>query len=134
MPDFDEVVFEMGFPKSEVMTNAILDSEVGPQVAYYLANNPDEAEKIAELPPISALRAIGRLEAKFEAPPKKKAAANGTHATAAGVKKAAAPPPAPIEPVRGGTSKTVKDYSYYGDPEKSSAQEFEEARRTGKLR
>jgi len=46
--------------------DVILESEVGPQIALYLATHPDEADRIARLAPISALRALGRLEAQFD--------------------------------------------------------------------
>jgi hypothetical protein len=46
--------------------DAIADSDVGPQMALYLAQHPDEADRIARLAPASALRALGKLEAKFE--------------------------------------------------------------------
>jgi hypothetical protein len=45
--------------------DAILDSDVGPELADYLASNPTEAERIARLAPISALRALGKLEASL---------------------------------------------------------------------
>lgn len=134
--DFDDAVFEAGFPKTEVMINTIMDSEVGAEIAYYLANHLDVAQAIADMPPISAIRVIGRLEAPLIDANKK--AANKPNGTA-GVKVGAGQNgkvknlPPPIQPVRGGSAKTVKDYQYYGDPEKSSAQEYEEARRNNKL-
>ncbi len=48
--------------------DVIVESEVGPQIALYLATHPDEADRIARLAPISALRALGKLEAKFDTP------------------------------------------------------------------
>jgi hypothetical protein len=44
---------------------AIKESDIGPKIAYYLAMNPDEAATIAGLSGVSAIRAIGRLEAKI---------------------------------------------------------------------
>jgi hypothetical protein len=52
------------------MSEAILDSEHGPDLAYHLATNPDEARRIAALDPISQVRNLGRLEARFAEPAK----------------------------------------------------------------
>ncbi len=43
--------------------DAIMDSDTGAELADYLAQHPDEAERIARLSPVSALRALGKLEA-----------------------------------------------------------------------
>lgn len=45
--------------------DALMESEVGGELADYLASNPTEAERIARLAPISALRALGQLETLF---------------------------------------------------------------------
>lgn len=62
--DFDDVAFSQ-FPVTESMTEAILASESGPEILYYLGNNPKEAARIARLPPFVAAREIGKLEAKL---------------------------------------------------------------------
>ncbi len=64
--DFAEVVGELQ-PNSP-MAIAIMESENGPEVAYHLAKNVKEFERIAALPPVSQVREIGRLEAKLLAP------------------------------------------------------------------
>jgi len=46
--------------------DTIMESEVGAEIADYLAINPAEAERIARLGPIAALRALGRIEARFD--------------------------------------------------------------------
>jgi hypothetical protein len=46
--------------------DVLADSPVGPQLALHLAEHLDEAERIARLHPIHALRELGKLEAKFE--------------------------------------------------------------------
>lgn len=48
------------------MGDAIVDSPVGPALALYLAEHPDEVTRIVRLPPVSALRALGKLEARFD--------------------------------------------------------------------
>lgn len=41
---------------------AILESEVGPHMAYYFAKHPDEAKRFAAMSPTTALRQLGKLE------------------------------------------------------------------------
>ena len=58
---------------SSNMADAIRSSDMGPAIAYYLAENRDRSAAIAELSPIAQIREIGRIEAKLEAakaPPK----------------------------------------------------------------
>jgi hypothetical protein len=66
MPDFEDVVesSDISF-RDPVVLEAIKESDIGPKIAYYLAMNPDEAATIAGLSGVSAIRAIGRLEAKI---------------------------------------------------------------------
>lgn len=68
---------------------AIVESEVGPQVLYHLAQNPDEAERIAALSPVRQVAELGKLETKLSKP-------------APAVSKA----PAPISPVKSGRTTT----------------------------
>lgn len=46
--------------------DTIMDSEVGAEIADYLSEHKAESERIARLDPVSALRALGKLEAQFE--------------------------------------------------------------------
>lgn len=89
--DFDDVAFDE-FPVTPSMTEAILDSEMGPELLYHLGQNPKEAARIARLSPYAAAREIGKLEVKLSTPtPKKPSNA-----------------PDPINPV-GGKEKVVTD-------------------------
>lgn len=68
--DYDDVVASVDdivFPQA--MGEALMDSEKGPEIAYYLASNREEAERIATLNPVAAIRAIGAIEAKLSTPP-----------------------------------------------------------------
>jgi predicted RNase H-like nuclease (RuvC/YqgF family) len=67
--DFDEVVGELN-PRSPII-KAIMQADNGEDVAYYLATHFEEAKKIAALDQVSAIRAIGKLEAKLLATPRK---------------------------------------------------------------
>ena len=50
------------------MTDLILTSDVGADVAYHLGQNRALAAQIAEMNPVEAARAIGRIEASIVAP------------------------------------------------------------------
>ena len=91
--DFDEVV-ETDIKISQPMQQAMLDSEQGAEVAYWLGKNPKEAERIAQLPPVGAIREIGRIEASFAT---KK---NNPAPKPKPLSKA----PAPVIPISGGTA------------------------------
>ena len=70
--DFDEVLGESEAPMTPDMRQAIIESDLGPDVAYYLAQHPNEAKAIAQLSPIRQIAAIGRLEAKVSTPAPRK--------------------------------------------------------------
>ena len=56
-------------PISQAMAEVIRDSEVGPKLLRHLANNKADATRLASLPPMSAARELGRIEAKILATP-----------------------------------------------------------------
>jgi DNA repair exonuclease SbcCD ATPase subunit len=66
LPDYEEMVASSDVVVSDQVRDAILESDVGPRILYHLAENPDIAEKISKSSLITALREIGKLEAKFE--------------------------------------------------------------------
>lgn len=69
IPDYDEVLEKGGnLPLSETMRDVIHESEKGPQLAYWLCQNPDEAKRIASMPPLQAARTLGQLEQRIQAP------------------------------------------------------------------
>lgn len=69
MPDYTEVVSESTAPLTDAMKSAIMESDQGPQLAYYLATHADEAQRIAGLTPIGAVRALTLIEAGFKSKP-----------------------------------------------------------------
>ena len=85
---------------SDSSKRLIVESEVGPQLLYHLATNPEEAERIAELSPLRQIAEIGKLEDKMQKPVRKTSNA-----------------PAPIDPVPQGRSG-------HKDPAKMSVTEF----------
>ncbi len=70
---WDEVLRSPVQP-TQLMREAVADSELGPKIAHYLATNLDEAFAITQLPPLGQAVAMGRIEAKLlhaPAPPAK---------------------------------------------------------------
>lgn len=78
-PDFREKVSNPALPPLQTVNpaafQAIMASEQGAHIAYYLANNASEAIRIARLQPIDAVRELGKLEAKLATTPGKTATA-----------------------------------------------------------
>ena len=107
--DFDAVV-EQGknLPMTAPMQDSVMNSDMGPAVMYHRWRVPEECDRIAALPPMVAIREMGKLEARIEA------AQTGPVSSAASVTQA----PRPIKPVGGGaTASTVPldqmDYQSY---------------------
>lgn len=65
-PDYKQVAYYA--PISDAMADVIQESELGPQIAYYLGKHTAEAEQIAQLDPVRAACALGRIEARLEKP------------------------------------------------------------------
>ncbi len=99
--DFDAVALSDAVPITPAMGELIKTSEVGADVAYHLGQNRALAAQIAQLSPVEAARAIGRIEASLQQPRPR------TETNA----------PDPISPVRGtgGVSR---------DPSKMSVSEY----------
>jgi hypothetical protein len=86
--DFNEIVGDLR--PVNALVEAIMDAENGEDVAYHLGKNPKEAKRIAELPLVSQIREIGKLEAKLLSKPEKPQAPSKA--------------PAPITPLTGAAS------------------------------
>ena len=123
LPDFDEIVASSDVVVNDDIRDAILESDVGPQILYHLAENDEIAKKITGLSPKAALREIGKLEARFEAKPEAEKPAPIVRSKA----------PAPIQPIRGGknTPDVPLDSNgvFFG-----TAAQWKELRKAGKIR
>lgn len=73
-------------PISDAVRDAILDSDVGGKLIHHLGQNPQEAQRIANLPAARQAAEIGKLEMKLSTPVKTSKA------------------PEPIKPIGGGKS------------------------------
>jgi hypothetical protein len=61
-PDFDETISHLILPTSQAVVEAILDSESGAEIMYWLGKHPTDCKLIGDLEPLSAVREIGRIE------------------------------------------------------------------------
>ena len=94
LPDFDDMVQSSEVRVSDPVRDAIIESEHGPKILYWLAENTDYAKKLADMSAVSAIREIGKIEARFDKAkePEPKAVVGKSKA------------PAPINPLRGAVS------------------------------
>jgi len=63
-PDYDDLFDRASI--SEAMAPTILESENGPELALYLAKNPDVARKLYNLGPREVARELGKIEARLD--------------------------------------------------------------------
>ncbi len=71
--DYEAVAERADVQVSMPMAAAIVHSEHGPAIQYYLGQNPAEATRIMALSPPQQLMALGRIEAQLNAPAPKPA-------------------------------------------------------------
>ena len=126
LPDFDDMVQSSDVRVSDPVRDAIIESEHGPKILYYLAENSEFAKKLADMSVVSAVREIGKIEARYVRDTKESAPEVKT----AAVKSRA---PAPISPLRGAVN-TVDanvdaDGNFHG-----SFQQWKAARQARKIR
>lgn len=62
IPDYEEVVGAADIQIAAHVHQAIVESELGPHLAYYLALNQDEVKRLNAMKPIAAVRHLLRLE------------------------------------------------------------------------
>jgi hypothetical protein len=65
LPDFEQVMAASTAPMSKAMAEVIQESDIGPKVAYHLAQNPEIASRLSRMEPLAAAREIGRIEASL---------------------------------------------------------------------
>lgn len=117
--DFQEVLEEVeDIPLSPALRKEILESENGPELAYELAKNREEFERLNKLPPTALARAIGKVEARLEA---SRASSEEKKPEPKKITQA----PKPIEPIGSGKAVVAKSIT---DPDISYA-EYEKLRR-----
>lgn len=107
--DFHEKVGDLTKYINIPAVAAVIEAENAEDLAYYFGSNPNEFQRIVQLPPRSQVREIGKLEAKLLAEPAKP--------------KTPSEAPAPIKPVGGASAASTKKLS------EMSQDEFEKKRR-----
>lgn len=55
-------------PASDAVTRLVLESDKGPLLKYHFAKNPSELQRLNAMDPLSAARAVGRLEQSLSLP------------------------------------------------------------------
>lgn len=66
--DFDEVLSNPALAASRAVVAVIREAEDGPELAYWLGKNLDEAERIASLSPARAALELGKISARLAMP------------------------------------------------------------------
>ena len=128
LPDFDRMVQSSTIVVGDEIRDSILESDVGPQLLYFLASDEDFAKRLTEMPVVKALREIGKLEAKFEAKEEKPRKAEKVRETVSSSKA-----PEPIKPLSGG--KVGKDVMIDTNGEfHGTYAQWKAARQSGKVR
>lgn len=119
LPDYTDMIESSDVMVSDQVRDALLESEAGPRILYHLAENPDYAEKLSKMTVISALREIGKLEAKFEKTETKPVVRSKA--------------PAPINPLK--ATGSAMDTPVNSDGEfHGTYSQWREARKAGKIR
>ena len=121
IPDFEDMVGSADVVVSNEVRDAIFESEVGPRILYHLAENPDIGQKLQGMTLTAALKAIGKLEAKFET----------TEPISKTVGKSKAP--APINPIRSAANGRDVNLTANGEYH-GSYQAWKAARLAGRIR
>jgi len=70
--DYAEKVYDPSLPLTATVVELIAESDIGPKVAYHLAENPDIARSLASMTSTQAAREFGKLEFKLSNVPAKK--------------------------------------------------------------
>lgn len=107
-PDFEEVLADADIPVTPAMLEVLTESDLKPDLMYWLAKNPDEARSLAAKSPASQARMLGQIEERLRSATPRKT-----------VTEAADPP------------RTVKGRGPASpDPEKMSMEEYTRWRRS----
>ena len=64
-PEFDTEKYIAAVAPNDVTSGFLTDSEIGPHMLNYLYENPDEADKLRDMGPFAAARALTKLEDKI---------------------------------------------------------------------
>ncbi len=122
LSDYEETIAESTIQVSDQVRDAILESDMGPQILYHLAKNPGVAAALTSKSVSSALREIGKLEASL----------SGTKpapVTPAQTPSKASPPISPIRATKSVDSPVDSNGEFHG-----TYAAWKEGRRAGKIK
>ena len=118
--DWADIVGSSDVAVSDQVRDAIIESDIGPKILYHLAENPDLAEKINNMTVQSAIKEIGKIEAKLDTKQEVEKEVEVSKA------------PKPISPLKGKTSAAeliTSDGEFQGN-----YQAWKAARKAGKIK
>ena len=121
--DYEDMVASSTVKVNDTVRDAIIESDVGPRILYEIASDDEMAEKLSTMTTSSALKLIGKLEARFEKTEEPPKAERKTVAAKSNA-------PEPIRPLR--STGGVADVAM--DGEKLSFQQWKAGRLAGKIR
>lgn len=136
IPDFDAAIDAAADLRvSQELTEAVRDSDFGPHLLHHFATHRDVLNHLHALPIGKMLRELGKLEATFskvgqaaQTPPAATPAAKV--APAVEVSRA----PAPIEPIKGGTTSAMTLSGSDDVPANMTYEDWKAARKAGRIR
>lgn len=129
-PDWDTKVGESKVVVNDPLRDAIYDSEHGPRILLHLAEHPEVATSLNNMPAGRMLREIGRLEASFGKDTKPApAAAAAPPAPMAEISKAP-PPISPLKETAGAANITMRG----SDKWHGTYEDFKRARQEGRIK
>lgn len=69
-PDFDAVVRDPDLPLNGPILEFVMDSDIGPELAYHLGKHKGEALKLARMSPVKAVLRLVEIQNEIKAKPK----------------------------------------------------------------
>jgi hypothetical protein len=111
LPDFDQVMSTSDVPIADFVSDALRESERGPELAHAIAKDPSIADRLNAMSPQRAAIELGRMEARLpevsaSPDPEEVPDVRTPVAPAAPVRKTTSAPP-PVKPIAKGASTTV---------------------------
>jgi len=108
IPDYQDVLNASTAQVSDQIKEAIVESDIGPEILYHLAKNPDIVDGLNKLPLGKALVQFGKIEASLAKEDKQQTSVN---TPVVEISKA----PAPISPIRGANSPATNQIDSKGE-------------------
>lgn len=69
-PDFDSVVRDPDLPLNGPILEFVMDSDIGPELAYHLGKHKGEALKLARMSPVKAVMRLLEIQTEIKSKPK----------------------------------------------------------------